>query len=102
MYADFVAYTSGKAVVWGGHSGDLTRLEEFYPVIRRPISYFLEQYHVEYVLLDLAYVAPTVLGAEHLVTPLRQFDTIGLYEVLLTPGDLQPICYPAPAPHPSA
>ena len=30
MYADFIAYNAPKAVVWGGHSGDLTKFEEFF------------------------------------------------------------------------
>ena len=33
MYADYVAYWSGKPVVWGGHCGDHARFEWITPVI---------------------------------------------------------------------
>src|SRR5207302_2404082 len=55
MYADFVAYNAEKSILWGGHSGNLSRLEEFFPVIRRPLGYFFERYAISYVLLDLIY-----------------------------------------------
>ncbi len=36
MYADSVAYASGKKVLWGGHCGDLRPLERITPVLREP------------------------------------------------------------------
>jgi len=84
MYADFVAYSAGKAVVWGGHSGDLTKLEEFFPVSRRPLSYFFERYNVEYVLLDLAYTTPRELQLEDRVERLAAFGPITVYGVRST------------------
>jgi hypothetical protein len=81
MYADFVAYHTGKAVVWGGHSGDLTRLAEFFPVLRKPLAYFFDRYQVDYLLLDLAYVTPERLRVGGLVVLLRQFGSIALYQV---------------------
>jgi hypothetical protein len=61
MYADFAAYASGKAVVCGGHRRELTKLEEFLPLIRRPPRYVFERYDVDYVLLNLAYTPPRLL-----------------------------------------
>jgi hypothetical protein len=80
MYADFVAYAAGKAVVWGGHSGDLTRFEEFFPVLRRPLEYFAERYNVDYILLDEGYVRPERLGMEPHVTVLNSFGPFVVYE----------------------
>ena len=85
MYADFVAYASGKAVVWGGHSGDLSRLEEFFPVLRKPLPYFFERYAVDYFLLDLAYATPERLKVEGTAAPLSQFGSICVYQVVPSP-----------------
>lgn len=98
MYADFVSYNAGKAVLWGGHSGDLTRLEEFFPVLRRPIDYFLQTYHVEYVLLDLAYTTPERLNILSLVEPVQQFGAIALYAVVRSPAIERPPRTPAMQP----
>ncbi|MDQ3808871.1 MAG: hypothetical protein M3336_01120, partial [Chloroflexota bacterium] len=81
MYADFVAYAADKAVVWGGHSGDLTRFEEFSPVIRKPLEYFFERYAVDYLVLDLAYTDPATLRVEGQVDVLREFGAIVVYAV---------------------
>ena len=80
MYADFVAYNGDKGVVWGGHSGNLHKFEEFYPVLRKPIEYFVEQYAVDYLVLDNAYTSPERLGIVERIKPVDQFGQIGLYE----------------------
>ena len=52
MYADCVAYASGKKVLWGGHCGDLRPLERITPVLREPIPELLASFDARYVLLD--------------------------------------------------
>jgi hypothetical protein len=89
MYADFVAYSAEKAVVWGGHSGNLTRLEEFFPVLKKPLDYFIRTYSVDYLLLDEAYVHSDVLRVDTLATPLGRFGHIVIYEVALAPATVQ-------------
>jgi hypothetical protein len=79
MYADYVAYNADKAVVWGGHSGDLRKFEEFYPVLRQPLTYFFERYMVDYLLLDLAYTSPERLGLDDETEPLAHFGPITVY-----------------------
>lgn len=81
MFADFVMYNSGKPVVWGGHSGNLARLEEFFPVIRRPLTYFFERYRVAYVVVDLQYTSLERLQIGDSTELLEQFGSIGVYEV---------------------
>jgi len=74
-------YNSGKPVVWGGHSGNLARLEEFFPVIRRPLSYFFERYRVVYVVIDQNYATPDRLQMGDATDLLEQFGSIGVYGV---------------------
>jgi hypothetical protein len=81
MFADFVMYNSAKPVVWGGHSGNLARLEEFFPVIRRPLTYFFERYEVAYVVVDLQYTTLERLQIGDATELLEQFGSIGVYEV---------------------
>jgi hypothetical protein len=81
MYADYVAYNTGKAVVWGGHSGDLRRFEEFFPVLRRPLGYFFETYDVDYLVLDQAYATLEQLGVTSEVEAVASYGSIGVYGV---------------------
>lgn len=85
MYADFVAYNAHKAVVWGGHSGNLDKFEEFAPVLRKPLEYFLVQYEVDYMVLDDAYATPAHLRVEPYLTELRRFGMIVVHQVTLRP-----------------
>ena len=55
IYSDYVAYHSGKSVLWGGHSGDLTRFESLFPVIRRPLDGLIVEYGITWVILDLVF-----------------------------------------------
>jgi hypothetical protein len=89
MYADFVSYSAQKAVVWGGHSGNLSKFEEFFPVLRKPLNYFVEQYSVDYLVLDQAYVRPEELGVESAVTALDRFGPIHVYEFVRRPAVLE-------------
>jgi hypothetical protein len=55
MYADYVAYSSGKKVLWGGHCGNLRPLERVTPVLREPLPELLASFGARYVLLDEAF-----------------------------------------------
>src|SRR5207302_466626 len=90
MYSDFVAYAAGKAVVWGGHSGDLSRFEEFYPVLRKPLEYFVHRYAVDYIVLDNTYVSPDRLGIASTIEPLNRFGAIVVYEFARPPATVLP------------
>lgn len=82
MYADFFSYQAKKSVLWGGHSGDLRKFEEFFPVLRKPLTYFFCKYAVDYVVLDLAYTTPERLQVASLVRPLQVYGNIAIYAVL--------------------
>jgi hypothetical protein len=90
MYADFVSYGARKAVVWGGHSGNLDKFEEFFPVLRRPLEYFVDKYAVDYIVLDEGYVRPERLGIEASITSLQRFGPIAVYEFARPPAVLEP------------
>jgi hypothetical protein len=90
MYADFVAFNAQKAVVWGGHSGDLSKFAEFYPVLRKPLDYFVERYAVNYLVLDQAYARPERLGIEANIATLDRFGPIVVYEFVPSPAVMQP------------
>lgn len=79
MYADYVSYASGKRVLWGGHSGDLSRFEDLSPVIRRPLEELAREYSLDYALLDHAYVTPERLRLERWLQPMWRVGTFGLY-----------------------
>lgn len=79
MYADFVSFASGKKVLWGGHSGDLSNFEAVFPVIRRPLDELIEQYEIDYVLLDLAYTDPKLLRLDEKLHPISSHGTFWLY-----------------------
>jgi hypothetical protein len=81
MYADFIAYAADKAVVWGGHSGNLDRFEEFYPVLRKPVQYFIDRYDVKYLVLDLGYATPARLGLDESLAPIERFGAIAVFRV---------------------
>jgi hypothetical protein len=81
MYADYVAYNAEKAVVWGGHSGNLRKLEEFFPVVRKPLYFFIERYAIDYLLVDHAYTTPERLQIGSAVESLSQFGSMGVYRV---------------------
>jgi hypothetical protein len=92
MYADFIAYEAHKAVLWGGHSGNLRKLDEFYPVVRQPLEYFFQRYALDYLVLDYAYATPSRLRIEERVSLLGQFGRIAVLQVLVP----QPVGTDAP------
>ena len=58
---DRVAYITRQSVYWGTHSDVFDeRLYQLFPVLRQPMSYFVED-GVTHLLLDTRYVAPAEL-----------------------------------------
>jgi hypothetical protein len=79
-YADYVCYHSGKRVLWGGHCGDLRRLEVLAPVITCRLETLLDEQRVSYVLLDSLYASPADIGLEEHLAPRGHWGSFGLYE----------------------
>jgi hypothetical protein len=81
MYADYVVYHSGKSVLWGGHSGDLTRFESLSPVIRRPLDELVKKYRLTWALFDLAYTQPDRVGLGAVLSLAARHGQFALYRV---------------------
>lgn len=81
MYCDYLIYASGQRVLWGVRSGGFKILEPFYYVLRRPIEYFLDTYHVTYMVLDLNYCQPEQLHIAGRLRMLGQFGCLVIYAV---------------------
>lgn len=58
---DPIACQTGKQVLMGGHSAGYDRLEPFFPVLRRPLETFVQEYQVDHLLIDTRYVDPADL-----------------------------------------
>jgi hypothetical protein len=79
MYADYVAYATGKRVLWGGHSGDLTRFQAMSPVIQEPLEVLAARYGLRFALFDLAYVTPDRLGLASRLQLIERAGGFALY-----------------------
>jgi hypothetical protein len=87
VYADYACYHSGKRVLWGGHSGDLTKWQEVKPVISRPVPALLRDYDARYVLLDTAFADIAQLGLAGRVTTVGWWDGFALYDAAAVRGE---------------
>ena len=90
MHAAYVAYASGKGVVRGRHSGNLRKLEEFFPVMRPRLAYFVDSYAVDYIVLDEGYVRPERLGIDSSIAQRERFGSIVVYEFVRPAATLEP------------
>ena len=82
MYADYVAYHSGKSVLWGGHSGDLTRFESLSPVIRRPLDALITEHQLAWAIFDFEFTDPDRVGLNGMVRLALRRGQFGLYRVV--------------------
>jgi hypothetical protein len=80
VYADYACYHSGKRVLWGGHSGDLTKWQEVKPVISRPVPALLRDYGAQYVLLDTTFADIAQLGMADRVITVGYWNGFALYD----------------------
>lgn len=69
-YSDYVTYRTGRAVLWGGHSGSLDKFELVSPVWRERVEDAARRLGVRYLVVESAFVDPAVLkldaGCAHL------------------------------------
>jgi hypothetical protein len=80
VYADYACYHSGHPVLWGGHCGDLRRLETIAPVITRPLPDLFHEHGVRYVLLETSYTTIAELRLQGQVRGLGDWGRFALYE----------------------
>ena len=76
--ADLAAYRTGVPVLWGGHGYELRTVEEFIPVMRRRVEYFVERYGLTHLLLDRRYTSLARLDLKEAV-PVDEAGDIALF-----------------------
>ncbi len=86
VYADYASYQSAHPVLWGGHCGDLRRLEAIAPVITRPLPDLFREHGVRYVLLETSYTTVAELRLQGQVRELGAWDRFALYQWREDPG----------------
>lgn len=59
--ADSVAYHCRRSVLWGTHGYGFRNVEPFFPVLRKPLEFFVSEYKLSHLLIDSAYVSPECL-----------------------------------------
>jgi hypothetical protein len=86
LYADYISYQTGKDVLWGTHSGGFRLIEDFFPVLKKPLEYFLEKYEVDFLVLDSRYVSPDTLRLNQInVQLVDNINGVLIYQVLRQP-----------------
>ena len=76
--ADLAAYRTGAPVLWGTHGYGFKTAEEFFPIMRRPVEYFVERYELTHLLLDRRYTGLARLGLEE-APPVFEAGAIALF-----------------------
>lgn len=70
--ADLTAYRTQKPVLWGTHHAGFPEVEPFYPVLRKPVEWFVERYHLTHLLLDTEYAALETLRPRNVTEVARR------------------------------
>lgn len=55
--ADLAAYSTHKKILWGVFGFGWDKLEEFFPVFKKPVEYFFKKYNLHFLLLDKNFAA---------------------------------------------
>ena len=76
--ADLAAYRTGAPVLWGTHGYGFKTAEEFFPLLRRPVEYFVERYGLTHLLLDRRYTGLARLGLAE-APPVFEAGAIALF-----------------------
>jgi hypothetical protein len=67
------------SVLWGTHGYGFKTVEPFFPILKKPLSEFVETYSLTHCIVDERYVDPTVLNIplRHIIT----FTHLSLYSI---------------------
>jgi hypothetical protein len=73
--AEAVAASTHHAVLWGGHGYGFRRLEGFFPVLSQPLTKYLREYEINWILWDDRYWPSGIrrLGNEGVVGEAQMF-----------------------------
>lgn len=56
-YCESIAYFCRKKTLWGGHGYCYDKLQDFFPVLLKPVEYFVRAFKISYCLINTAYVS---------------------------------------------
>ncbi len=76
--ADLTAYRTGVPVLWGTHGYGFRTAEKFFPVLRKPVAYFVGRYGLTHLLLDRRYTSLAQLRLKE-AGPVDEADEIALF-----------------------
>ncbi len=54
--SDIITFFTKKKVLWGTHSSGWDEVEDFFPVLKKPVEYFFEKYNLNFLLLAKDFV----------------------------------------------
>lgn len=77
--SDSLTYFTRKRVLFGSHNSGWEKLEPYWPVLKMPIEYFIRQYKINYILVDIRYLDFNDLKLE---LPFRQIEQKGNYRLI--------------------
>ena len=80
MYADYACYNSARAVLWGGHSGDLAAFATIAPVLTVSLPELAARHGLRFLLLDREYVVPASVGLGE-AAPVGHWGGFALYDL---------------------
>ena len=83
-HCEHIAYFCRKKTLWGAHSCGYDKLQPFFPILSKPIEYFIHSYAVSYCLLNKDYVSLEVLRLSVAHKIIRNNGSYCLIELLAT------------------
>jgi hypothetical protein len=78
--ADAIAYYCRRSVLWGTHSYGFRQAEPFFPVLRKPLEFFIAEYGISHLVIDSDYVSPETLR----LSPANRVFVASTYEIYQT------------------
>ena len=83
-YSDYITYKTGRAVLWGGHSGSLDKFELVSPVWRERVENAARRHGVRYLIVERSWVDPAVLALDPGCALVAQDGGFELHDLLAT------------------
>lgn len=80
-YSDYIAYRTKRPVLWGSHSGSLDKFELVSPVWRERVEIAARRLAVRYLIVERAYVDPSVLALDAGCAAVAHEDGFDLFDL---------------------
>jgi len=80
-YSDYITYRTERAVLWGSHNGSLDKFELVAPVWRERVETAARRHGVRYLIVERAWVDPSVLALDAGCALIAQEDGFDLYDL---------------------